>query len=210
MFWHAFALVFVPIYKEMLGGDAEKVENIYKAAEEASMTDLSSAIKESEKLLAVKDVVSDIYTLRDDLSVVQSEALNLSEQHNLRKAIVQKLDALVALEESAAVAIRNDMINTIKADAAKTLVNDRKVKDAALAQAIAALSGAKRDKDVVGEVFKASITNYRKNAGDAKSSSSLIIAKLEKEIDEIAKAPVVSDKAGNVFETHKIPGIGSF
>lgn len=210
MFWHAFALVFVPIYKEMLGGDAERVHNIYKAAEEASMSELTSTIKESEKLLAIEDVVKDVYTLRDDLSVAQAEALNLSEQHNLRKSIVQKLDALVALEESAAVAIRNDMITTIKSDVSKAFQKDQKVKEQALAQAIAALSGAKRNKDVVGDVFKSSIQSYRKNAGDAKSSSSLIIAKLEKEIDEIAKAPAIQDKAGNVYETHKIAGLGSF
>lgn len=210
MFWHAFALVFLPIHAEVFGGDADRVTKIYEQAEAASMADVKLSIEENEKFLSVGENMKQIYALRDDVYAAQAEALNLAEQHEVRRAFVQKLDALVALEESANTAIRQDMVNSVKASVSKSFHSDKKVQDKALTEAIAALSGGKRSGDVVGEVFKSSIVNYRNTAGDSSSSSSQIVAKLQKDIDELCKTTVQTSQGGNVYETHKVGGVGAF
>lgn len=209
MFFHAFGAIFVPLYNEMFGGEADRVAKLYSDAEASSMNDLNNTIEENERMLLVKDNMKSVFALRDDLYQAQAEALNKAAQHEVRAAYVQKLDALLSLEEAASVAIRQDMISSVKAEVAQVVATDKKVKEGALAEAIAALSGGKRGSDVVGNVFKASIQNYKTRSAEPTSSTSQIMAKLQKDADEICQAPATSTSAGNVYDTHRIEAFGS-
>jgi hypothetical protein len=76
-----------------------------------------------------------------------------------------------------------------------------------LNQAIAVLSagaGAKLGKDVVGEAFAASLSNYKNNYAKQPAGSDEILVQLEKDIATVAQAPVVEGKGGNVYITHPI------
>jgi len=209
LMWHAYDAILFPIWNEKTSWLGESIKDSWVQFDNDAVKEINSDIKINEEFLQTKEVFQDIFTGVDEITAAQATAFNLSNKNDFHRAIQKKLDALVSLNEATTVAIRNDMIATVREEAQKTLLNDKKVKDAALAQAIATLAAGPngtRGKDVVGEVYVKSISDYRAGLSNKQHKVHQITAKLEAEIAEIVKAPEVIQSAGNVFETNPILG----
>lgn len=207
LMWHTYDATLAPIWAEKSDWVGEYIRDAWATFDKDAIEDLNNDIETNEKFLDTKEVFADIFNGVDEVTVAQATAFNLSNQNEFHRAIQKKLDALASLNEATSVAIRNDMITTVKEEAQKTLLNDKKVKEAALAQAIATLAAGPngaRGKDVVGEVYLKSISDYRAGISNKQHKVHQITAKLEAEIAEIVKAPEVIKSAGNVYETHPI------
>eukprot|EP01038_Epipyxis_sp_PR26KG_P004412 gene4412-6239_t len=184
-----------------------EVEQELKKVDDGVISQIKESIKEDEQLLTVEEYHKDYYQVADQLSVVQADVLNHIEAHKYRDAIVKKLDALNALEESTSFAVRSRLMSSVKSNVIETFKSDRKVKEAALNQAIAVLSAgpsAKLGKDIVGEVFTSAIGSYKTEYSKIPAGSDPILAHLEKEMAAIAAAPAIESTGGNVFVTHPI------
>ena len=150
--------------------------------------------------------MKDIHNLTDDLAVVQADYLNHREEHKYREAIVRKLDALVALEDTATAAIRSRMLTKVHSDVVSAFKTDSKAKDAALNQALAVLAGssvkggAKQNNDIVGQYFASSLKGYKEAYAKQPAGSDEIIKKLEIDMANIMKAPEQGEIGGNVYD----------
>jgi hypothetical protein len=167
---------------------------------------MTAAIASNTLALTLHDDLKARYQLVDDLATTQADVLNHLEEHKYREAIVKKLDSLHALEEATAAALRARTIAAVKAEVLDTFANDRKAKDNALNQAIAVLSAGAKGKmgrDIVGDAFGAALSNYKENYQKS-GKSDPILEKLEAEMINIAQAPVVEGKGGNVYLTHSL------
>eukprot|EP01041_Mallomonas_annulata_P005717 gene5717-11542_t len=188
-----------------------KETKLFQAADEFLLRDLTEAVKANQKCLGMETAVTDIYTLTDNLSVAQADLLNSMEQHKLRDAIAKKLGSLVAIEESASAAIRARMVAKVRADVVSTFTNDKKSKENALAQAISVLtagSSGTLGKDVVGEVFKSALVDYRTAYSKLPAGGDEILVQLEKDVAAVASLPIFDTlDAGNVYVTHPLPGL---
>lgn len=204
LMWHTYDAALYPIWAEKSNWVSEYIRDSWALFDKQAMAEINNNIKVDQEVLDAREVMQDVFTSVDQVTVAQATAFNLANQNNFQRALQKKLDALASLNEATSVAIRNDMISTVKSESQKTLLNDRKVKDAALAQAIATLAGGKRGKDVVGEVYLKSIADYRAGLANKDHKVHGITAKLEAEIAEIVKAPEVIQTAGNVYETHPV------
>eukprot|EP00604_Paraphysomonas_vestita_P001900 CAMPEP_0174817800 /NCGR_PEP_ID=MMETSP1107-20130205/329_1 /TAXON_ID=36770 /ORGANISM="Paraphysomonas vestita, Strain GFlagA" /LENGTH=284 /DNA_ID=CAMNT_0016028827 /DNA_START=214 /DNA_END=1068 /DNA_ORIENTATION=- len=207
LMWHTYDATLLPIWSEKSDWVGEYIRDAWATFDNLAVEQLESEIKANENFLDADKVYKDIFQAVDEVTVAQATAFNLTNQNEFHRNIQKKLDALASLNEATNVAIRQDMISTVREEAYKTLVNDKKVKEAALAQAIATLAaGANgaRGKDVVGEVYIKSIADYRSGLSNKQHKVHQITAKLEAEIAEIVKAPEVIKKAGNVYETHPL------
>ncbi len=196
-----------PMLSKTLDEYSNNVHNELKSLDKAVQSQIRNSINANEQALSLTEDFKQLYSLTDSLATTQADVLNKQEEHKYREAIVKKLDSLYALEEAASSAIRQRTVNAVKADVISTFTNDKKAKEDALNQAIAVLSagaGAKLGKDVVGEVFSASLSNYKANYAKQPAGSDEILAQLEKDIAAIAQAPVVDGKGGNVYITHPI------
>jgi hypothetical protein len=196
-----------PMIAKSLDSYGKEVADELKDLDKAFQSQIKTAISANEQALSLSEDFKQLYALSDSLSTTQAQVLNNQEEHKYREAIVKKLDSLYALEESASSAIRNRTLNAVKADVLDTFTNDKKIKEDALNQAIAVLSagaGAKIGKDVVGDVFTASLQKYKSEYAKKPAGSDEILANLEKEIAAISQAPVVQGKGGNVYITHPI------
>ena len=179
----------------------QEVDNsVFRASQEA--------IEENKLLLTIKNDYQALSTIVDDLSVAQADLLNYTNEHKYRDAIVKKLDALVTLEDAVSGAVRQKLVASVSKDVLHQFQNDKKVKDAALDQAIAVLasgSSAKLGKDVVGAVFQSSIKAYRDDfTKKAPPELEELLATLKKDAEALSVAPVVEYKGGNVYETHPV------
>jgi len=209
MMWHAYDMVVLPIYLEKTSWIGEYIANFWKDVDDKAVAEINDAIDSSEGFVDAKDVFKDMFTGIDEVAAAQATALNLTHQNDLHRAIQKKLDALASLNEATNAAIRTDMMQTVKSEAFNVVSTDRKVKDAALSQAIATLAAGpkgKRGKDVVGEVYAKAIADYRAGLSAKDHKVHNITAKLEADIAEIVKAPAVIQTAGNVYETHPVLG----
>ena len=196
-----------PMISKTLDDYKADVKNEIKALDKTVQNQIKNAMEANEKALSLGEDFKQLYSLTDNLAVAQAEVLNRTEEHKYREAIVKKLDSLYALEEAATSAIRNRMINNVKSDVVKTFTEDKKAKEDALSQAIAVLAGganAKLGKDIVGDAFKTSLSNYRNNYAKQPAGSDPILVQLEKDMAAVATAPVVDGKGGNVYVTHPL------
>jgi len=166
-------------------------------------------------LLGLEGGVKQIHALTDDMAVVQADYLNNLEEHKYRDAIAKKLDALVAVEDSASNAIRNRMLTQVHSNVVSSFKTDAKAKDAALSQALSVLQAsnatttAKMNKDVVGEYFASSLKNYKDQYAKQADKDEILI-QLEKDVKNIMKAPPASATAcGNVYELRSTPKAAS-
>ncbi len=190
-----------------LAEQSAEIEKNLRAIDDQIKGQLESAIVANQNGLTIEEDFLAFNELKDNLKVVQAESLTNQEAHHYRDAIVKKLESLSALEESASNAIRSRMITKVQSDVLETFKNDRKAKDNALNQAIAVLAGganAKLGKDVVGELFSASLVNYKEAYAKQPAGSDLILKKLEEDMAAIAQAPLIESKGGNVYITHPL------
>lgn len=188
------------------GGPIAKYLDDYSASIKRQVTEvdnetlkeLTESIEANKKLIQLEQDAAELHTLSDDLAVAQADVLNHMNQHRYRDAILKKLDSLVAIEDTAVNALRARMVKTVHDDVLKSFQSDKKVKDAALAQAIAVLSAgpsAKMGKDVVGEEFVSALQNYRTAYAKQPKGSDEILVQLERDLAAVAKAPVVETVA---------------
>ena len=209
----AFAFTVGAVYNEFgtaigeaLDSERKEVETTMKRVDDSLLQNVHEAIATNENLLSLESQVKDIHGLTDDLAVVQAEYLNLYEEHKYRDAVARKLDALVALEDTATNAIRTRMLTKVQGDVVTAFKTDAKAKDAALAQAIAVLGssnskgGAKIGTDIVGSYYANSLKAYKDAYAKQAPGSDAIINQLEKDMASIMKAPVASHEGGNVYD----------
>mmetsp|Transcript_104417 Transcript_104417/g.225320 ORF Transcript_104417/g.225320 Transcript_104417/m.225320 type:complete len:347 (+) Transcript_104417:79-1119(+) len=196
-----------PVMSKFFDDYSADIAKKLKQVDEGMLVEVNQSIDEHKQLLGLNDDLTKIMALRDDLAIVQADVLNHQEQHKFRDSIARKLDSLVAIEESASAAIRARMISKVKADVISQFETDAKVKEAALNSAVAVLAagvGAKRGKDVVGDVFTKSIANYRTEYQKTKPENDPIIVQFEKDVAAVVQAPEVSFQASNVYESHPL------
>ena len=204
--WHTYDYVVMPIWTEKTSWIGEYMRDFWIDIDNQAVSEIEAGIKANEGFADAQSVFADIFKGVDEVAVAQAHALNLTHQNNLHRSIQKKLDALASLNEATTAAIRTDMLSTVKAEASKAL-QQKGVKDAALAQAIATLAaGPKgtRGSDVVGKVYAKAIADYRAGLSAKDHKVHDISKKLEAEIAEICKAPDVITEAGNVYETHPV------
>lgn len=207
LMWHTYDATLAPIWAEKSNWVGEYIRDAWATFDKNAIEQLNTDIQATEEFLEANQVMKEVFQGVDEVTVAQATAFNLTNRNEFHRAIQKKLDALASLNEATNVAIRNDMISTVKEEAQKTLLNDKKVKEAALAQAIATLAAGPngaRGKDVVGEVYLKSIADYRAGLANKQHKVHQITAKLEAEIAEIVKAPEVIKSAGNVYESHPV------
>lgn len=196
-----------PMIAKSLDAETEDIYTSLKAADEANKLSLTAAIEVQENALSAEEDSIEIFKLTDNMNAAQAEWLTNAEKHHYRDAVVKKLDALSALEESASNAIRARMISKVQADVLEAFKTDKKVKENALNQAIAVLAGganAKLGKDVVGELFQSSLVNYKDAYAKLPVGADEILVKLEEDIKAISSPPVVTTQGGNVYLTHPL------
>lgn len=204
MMWHAYGATLLPIWSEKSDWVGEYVRDAWATFDKDAVQQLNQDIKVNEEFLQSRAVFQDIFASVDDVAVAQASALNLENKNEFHRAIQKKLDALAALNESTTSHIRNDMIETVKADVAEALMNDADVQNDALDNAIDALYQGKRGRDVVGEVYLNAIANYRNSLSQPNHPVHAIAQHMEAEIADIVEPPQVIKKAGNVYETHPV------
>lgn len=186
---------------------SKEIEDKFKAVDDNMLVSLKSAQTANKQLADLEGDVKSMFELKDSLASVKAETLNKEEQLKFREEIVRKLDALVALEDTAVNALRARMVDKVKADVVATFQKDTKAKEAALAAAVAVLQGGakgKMGKDVVGEIFSKSIANYAAEYKKQPEGSDEIIKKLEADIAALTKPPQMASTGGNVYETHQV------
>jgi prophage DNA circulation protein len=204
MMWHAYGATVGPIWAEKSDWVGEYVRDAWATFDKDAVQQLNQDIKVNEEFLQTKAAFQDIFASVDDVAAAQAAALNLQNQNDLHRAIQKKLDALAALNESTTASIRTDMIQTVKAGATETLLTDVEVQAEAFDLAIQALYDGKRQRDIVGEVFLSEISHYRASLEDKDHPVHEIQAYVQSEIENITQAPDVIDRAGNVYETHRV------
>lgn len=185
----------------------EEYKKQMETVDDNMLVGLKTSIADNEKLLDLEKDVTAMHTLIDDMTAAQVDVLNYSEAHNLRASIVTKLDSLVAIETAATGAIRTRMLTAVKDEVLTTFESDKKIKDAALDQAIKVLAGGegtKMGKDVVGGVFASALSNYKTAYGKVKAGEDPILVQLEKDIAAAIAPPTITATGGNVYETHPI------
>jgi len=196
-----------PMISKSLDEYTKEIENGLKHLDSSLTTQINYVIKENEAASTLPEDLKSIYQLTDQLSVAQADVLNRQEELKFREQIVKKLEALGALEETAATAIRNRTLASVKSDVVKSFTTDKKLKEDALNQAIAVLAageGSKLGRDIVGEAFSSAIAGYKQKYAQQAPGSDAILQQLEKDMKAIASAPVVDGKGGNVFVMHPV------
>lgn len=209
----AFAFTVAAVYNEFgsaigsaLDSERKDVETAMKNVDNALLQNVHQAVATNENLLDLESQVKDIHNLTDDLAVIQADYLNLKEEHKYRDAIARKLDALVALEDTATTAIRTRMLTKVHSDVVTAFKTDAKAKEAALNQALAVLAGsnakggAKNNTDVVGQYFASSLKSYKDAYAKQPAGADEIIKKLELDMANIMKAPEHGNAGGNVYD----------
>jgi hypothetical protein len=209
-----FILFCSTVYMQLGGAVASNLDeyrnNVFttlKKVDESMLVDIKASIAANENVLDMEKDISSVHKLIDDMCVVKAETLNYAEEHKYRDAIVRKLDSLVAIEEAAVVAIRNRMLTAVKAEVVNKFATDAKAKQAALDHAMAVLSGGKSGtigKDIVGDVYAASLKSYRESYSKQAPGSDAILKQLEKDVAAAVAAPVVDVTGGNVYVTHPV------
>lgn len=177
-----------------------------KALDDAVQDELTTVYKANESALSAVEDYKNLYQISDEIATSHAQALTNQEAHKFREAIIKKLESLSALEESAASAIRNRMVNKVHDDVVNAFKTDKKVQDSALEHAIAVLAGGQKAKlgnDVVASVFLSSLNNYKKDYEKLPEGSDEILVQLQKDMEAIASAPVVDTKGGNVFDLYR-------
>ena len=186
---------------------ADNIHTELKKVDEIIAKETKTAIEQNKQLLTIQDDYKHIESLVDELSVAQADILNYSAEHKYRDAIVKKLDALVAMEESVTTTIRQKMVKSVTADVIKKFTTDTKIQEAALDQAIAVLaagSTGKLGKDIVGSVFQNSIKVHKEEFAKKSPELEEIISNLNKDVASVTTPPVVESTGGNVYITHPI------
>ena len=182
----------------------ESIKEQVTEVDKETLLELTETIEANKKLLQLEEDAKALHSLSDDLAVAQADVLNHINQHRYRDAILKKLDALVAIEDTAVNALRTRMMKSVNEDVLKAFTNDKKAKDAALAQAIAVLSagpGATMGKDVVGEQFASALKKYRADYAKMPKESDEILVQLERDLAAVANAPAVETVSDVATET---------
>lgn len=185
---------------------ADNIHKTLKKVDDSVLSEYQSSIVENKKLLTLANDYKSLYQVLDDLSVAQADVLNYSAEHKYRDAIAKKLDSLVAIEDSVTTAIHQKMVASVTADVVNQF-KDKKIKDAALDQAIAVLAGgasAKLGKDIVGGVFLTSLKTYKENFATKSPELNEIVAGLQRDVAALTVAPEVEGTGGNVYASHPI------
>ena len=194
----------------MIAGSLDEYRtNVYetlKKVDEGMLVDIKASIAANEKSLDMEADIKSVHNLIDDMAVTKADALNYEEEHKFRASVVQKLESLVAIEESAVNSMKMRMLADVKAKVA-TSFQEPATKQKALAAAMAVLTagkGAKMGTDVVGDAYGAAIKSYRETYSKQDPKSDAILVQLEKDIAAACAAPTVSGEGGNVYETHPV------
>lgn len=196
-----------PMIAKELDDKIQEIRQGYHRVDDQLKQNIINELEETKELIGTHKVMENIHHLVDDVSTLQAASLNASLEHQYHDAIVRKLDALVALENSAATSLRTRALHDVKAEVLESFKSNKAVKDAALNQAVAVLTAgpnAKLGKDVVGETFVNAFKTYREKYSKLPVGSDPIIANLEAEIAKTIQAPVLDAKGGNVYSTHPV------
>jgi hypothetical protein len=182
--------------------DIDKDFQALKECDDHFIDTIKQSIEAEDLAASFEEDFRDYYTLYDHLNVVEADVLNHQEVHKYHDAIVKKLEALRALDESAQLAVRERLIKEVKSNVLNTFKSSKQAKQDALNQAIAVIAGAggTLGKDVVGEVFKSTIVNYKVAYAKQDPKADAILVKLQKDIDDISAAPKIEAVGGNVYE----------
>jgi hypothetical protein len=190
------------IVGNMLAEGGKQEEKRYRAVDDAILADTIRNIETVKEVEGLDTAVQNMYKLVDDVRTVEAESLNSAAAHEYREAIARKLDSLAALEEKVTHQVKSRMVAQVKADVTKQF-QDKKTKEQALEQALSVLSAGKSAKmgsDVVGDVFKHSIQNYRNNYSKMSPDKDELLQQLQKEIAAIVSPPEIHATGGNVNE----------
>jgi len=168
-------------------------ENILKeqrAIEDVQIEQIRNSIEEHEKCLTLTQDYDQFLAVKDAARRLNIEASNYEAKHAFRSAIVRKLEAVAATEETALHGIKGRMVDFVVNDVTTQFREDKKAKEAALNQALAILGNAKGNmgKDVVGDAFVSSIRKYRDEYKKTPEDKDPILLQLKRDVDAIIKA----------------------
>ena len=166
------------------------------------LVDIKASLEANEKTLDMESDIKSLHTLVDDMAVAKADALNYEEEHKYRASVVQKLESLVAIEESAVNSMKMRMMSDVKANVVESFskpANKAKALDAAMAVLTSGKDG-KMGTDVVGQAYGAALKTYREAYSKQAPGSDAILNQLEKDIAAAVAAPTVSAEGGNVYE----------
>jgi hypothetical protein len=161
----------------------------YENMESAEYSGHFESLDTYKSYVSLEDDMKTLYATVDELSAQQSEALISKAKFDFRDSMAKKLDSLVALEDAAALNIKQRMLKDVKASVEATLSTDKKIKDDALKQAISILAGgskATRGKDIVGEAFNGALKKYRDDYSKGDPSKDPIVVQLMADAKAIA------------------------
>jgi hypothetical protein len=196
-----------PMISKSMEESINEIRKMYSSVDDALKQKIIDEKKQAEDLIGIDKSYREIHHLVDDLSVVQAEALNASIEHKYRDIIAKKLDSLVSLENAATLSLRQRALTEVNAMVLEQFKSNKAVKEAALNQALAVLSGgpnAKNGKDVVGETFVAAFKSYREAYAKQAPGSDKILTALEKDIAAVLEEPILEERGGNVYVTHPV------
>jgi len=165
-------------------------------------------IEDTKDFVGMEKTYKEVYEVVDELSTLQAEALNVKAENEYNEAIQKKLNSLVSLENAAGYAIRQRAVKDVNAQVLNLYTTDKKVKEAALNQALAVLAAGgeslKLGKDVVGETYSSALKNYRETYAKQPAGTDPVLNQLEKDIEAVLTQPVLDATGGNVYETHPV------
>jgi hypothetical protein len=191
-------ILFAGTLYNQLGGMVAKSldeirENVLKeqrAVEDLQIEQIRNSIEEHEKCLTLTGDFDSFLAAKDAARRLAVEASNYEAKHAFRAALVRKLEAVAATEETALQGIKGRMVDYVVNDVTSQFSADRKAKDAALNQALSVLAsgGGKMGSDVVGDAFVGSIRKYRSEYSSTPEDKDPILLQLKKDVDAIIKA----------------------
>eukprot|EP00596_Hydrurales_sp_CCMP1899_P001177 CAMPEP_0119041940 /NCGR_PEP_ID=MMETSP1177-20130426/14220_1 /TAXON_ID=2985 /ORGANISM="Ochromonas sp, Strain CCMP1899" /LENGTH=288 /DNA_ID=CAMNT_0007008373 /DNA_START=222 /DNA_END=1088 /DNA_ORIENTATION=+ len=192
---------------EFMDSRRAQVLNAMREVDNSLLQDVTDGIKSNEKLLSIEKDAQSLWAVQDELCSAQADIFNYTQEHNYREAMIKKLDSMVALEQGAAIAIKMRMVKSVTKNVTAEFTTSKALQEKALVQAIAVLTqgpGGTMGKDIVGEAFTAAIKEYKTNYAAMPAGQDDILVALEKDMAEVAQAPILDVAGGNVFLTNPI------
>jgi len=191
-------MLFTGTLYTQVGGMAAKFfdeyrENVFKeqrAIDDAQIEQIRNSIEEHEKCLSLASDFEQFLAVKDASKRLAIEASNYEAKHAFRAAMIRKLEAVAATEETALQGIKGRMVNYVIDDVTNQFTTDKKAKENALNQALHVLANAKgpMGKDVVGEAVVGSIAKYRQEYSRTPEDKDPILLQLKRDVEAIIKA----------------------
>jgi len=184
-----------PMLSKVFEDRKNAIKNELSGLDELFTSEVKEMIEFNKSQLEIVQEYKDYCEVVDAMGALDAQNKNNKFEQEYHEQIVKKLESLHVLEENAVSAIRARTVSAVKNDVVKLFSEDKKAKENALNAAIAILAqgqGGKLGKDIVGDAFTQSLTTYRENYAKADPKSDSILVKLEKDIEAIASAPIIS------------------